>query len=211
MSNVLILGDSISTFEGCIPKEFKHYYSQNVIKNTDVCEVSHMWWSAVAKSTCANIILNSSFSGTTICNTGWHGEDCDGISFVSRLDKLIDEGFFEKNSIDAVWLFGGTNDSWALSPLGEEKHSDWTKKDLYFVFPAFSYLLKRLRESAPDARIIAILNNDLSPEIRESYLGSCARYGAEAVLLKDIEKIDGHPNKKGMMQIAEQLISHLKK
>ncbi len=210
-ANIFIIGDSISTFEGCIPKEFKHYYSENVIKNTDVCEIAHMWWSTVAKETNSNIILNSSFSGTTVCNTGWGGEDCDGISFVSRLDKLIEEGFFKENRIDTVFVFGGTNDTWANSPVGEEKHSGWTKKDLYFVFPAFSYLLKRLRESSPDSRIIAILNNDLSDEIRESYLGSCALHGAEAVLLQDIEKIDGHPSKKGMMQIAEQILRHMQK
>ena len=52
-------------------------------------------------------------------------------------DKIIKK---DENRIDTFFLFGGTNDSWANSPLGDRLTSDWKDADLYNVFPAFSYL-----------------------------------------------------------------------
>ena len=131
LGNLYILGDSYSTFEGYIPPTHEYWYKTEKQTCTDVTNVEETWWKIVLENTDVNLILNDSWSGTTICHTGYSGCDASNRSFVTRFDKHIEEGFFDENKIDTVFVFGGTNDNWANSPLGELKHSDWTKEDLY--------------------------------------------------------------------------------
>ena len=142
LGNIFILGDSYSTFKGHIPEGFSSYYSENgpwylvahpneaQPSERDVRTVEQTWWYPLAKEH-GELILNCSWSGTTICNTGYDGCDNSKVSFIARLEKLLDEGFFKENKIDTIFLFGGTNDSWSNAPLGEKIHTGHTKEDLY--------------------------------------------------------------------------------
>ena len=56
-----------------------------------------------------NIILNDSFSGSTICNTVREILTVES-SFVSRIDKYITEKVFTENKINTMFIFGGTNE-----------------------------------------------------------------------------------------------------
>ena len=126
--NVLILGDSYSTFKDYIPEGFAVYYREDG-GDTDVRSVDKTWWHQLIDDTNSNLVLNSSYSGSSICNTGYGGQDCSEThSFIARLNCLIRDGFFENNEINTVFVFGGTNDKWAGSPLGENKFSDCVKK-----------------------------------------------------------------------------------
>ena len=124
IGNVYILGDSYSTFSRYIPKTHGAYYKPIIQEDTDVCEVGQTWWKIVLNNTESNLVLNDSWSGTTICNTGYNGGDYSNRSFVTRFDKLINEKFFENKQIDTVLIFGGTNDNWAQSPVGETKYEN---------------------------------------------------------------------------------------
>ena len=213
--NILILGDSYSTFEGAIPKGFASWYlteySEKDKDCTDVTSITETWWYKFSKETGSKIALNSSYSGSTICNTGYGGGDSTGSSFITRADNLISEGFFDINSIDTILIFGATNDHWAGSPLGQMKYSDWTKEDLKAFRPALCYLLSRLTENAGGARIIYIINTGFSAEIENSIVTACNRYGVETLKLSDFSKTDGHPNIAGMESIKNQLIAYLEK
>ena len=204
--NVFILGDSYSTFYEYIPQGCAHYYGGGR-GETDVSRVDQTWWYKLIKETDSSLLLNSSYSGTTICHTGYNGSDCSHISFIARFEKLIEDGFFNENEVDTVFVFGGTNDSWAGSPVGELKHSDWEKEDLYSVLPAYCYLINKLKTVLPEARIVSIINTELKPEITDSFIEASKKYGIEAVVLKDISKTSGHPNILGMEQIKEQVKS----
>lgn len=210
IGNVFILGDSYSTFENHIPEGFAAYYTRIPCSDTDVDKVEQTWWHRLLSDTRSNLLLNSSFSGTTICHTGYNAADCSEKSFIARLDKLIAEGYFEKNKVDTFFLFGGTNDSWADSPIGEMKYADWTKEELYSVLPAIGYLLHRLTEKLAGTRVICIINTELKEVITDSLLAACKKYGVETVVLHDIDKISGHPTILGMQQIEEQVLAHLK-
>ena len=130
--NVLILGDSFSTFEGYIPEGYLTYYGENTEKNTDVRKVEYTWWHQLMKETNSNLVLNNSWSGSTICYTGYDGYDCSkDSSFIFRVRQLIENGFFAENKIDTVFLLGASNDSGANSPLGELKYDHFEEKDLY--------------------------------------------------------------------------------
>ena len=108
-----------------------------------------------------------------------------------------------------VLVFGGTNDSWAGSPVGELKYSDWGEQDLYSVLPAFCFFINKLRRILPNAHIIPVINTELKPEIEESFKAACAHHGIKPVALHNIDKRCGHPTIKGMEQIKNQIIDSL--
>lgn len=211
LGNVFILGDSYSTFENYIPEGYSVYYTSVPITDTDVERVEQTWWYQLMEETESNLLMNNSYSGTTICHTGYDGEDCSDKSFIARMDKLISEGYFVDNTVDTFLLFGGTNDSWANSPIGDLKYHDWSNDDLYATLPAFCYLLHNLRTKVTDTRVICIINTDLKTDIKEGFLSACDKFGVEIIILRDINKISGHPTILGMKQIREQVLVYLKK
>lgn len=209
LGNVFILGDSYSTFEGYIPEGYEAWYNSEKKDCNDVCRVEECWWHQFFEKAPATLVHNCSWSGTTICNTGYNGEDCRHKSFIARLDRLIDEGFFEENKIDTMFIFGSTNDCWAGSPTGERKLSDWTAEDLYTVYPAFSYMLSRAKAALPNGRIVFIMNCYLRPEFFEEFRISCEHYGVDFLPLTEFHIGGGHPTVLGMQQICDQVIEFL--
>lgn len=210
LGNIFILGDSYSTFEGCIPADCWCWYFRTPHDDTDVVNPEETWWHLLLENTESHLVLNCSSSGTTLCHTGYDGVDwSDGISFCARLDGLANAGFFEKNRIDTFFLFGGTNDSWADSPLGELKYGEKTREDLFSVLPAYCHLIETAKKHCPDARIITVVNTELKPEITDCFTRVSAHYGTEVIALRDIEKQSGHPNRRGMEQIFRQVLEQL--
>ena len=207
---IVIFGDSYSTFEGCIPDGYPAYYYRGGREGaTDVRAVEETWWARLCKQSGAEVLLNDSWSGSTVGYTGYNGDCSTSSSFIYRLRCLKESGFFLKNSVDTVCIFGGTNDSWADAPLGEMKFSDWEKKDLYFVLPALAYFAYAVKETLPNAEIVIIINTELKDEIADCFKAVAARYGLKAAVLCDIDKECGHPTVKGMAQICEQVLAVL--
>ncbi len=210
IGNVFILGDSYSTFEGYISEGNWCWYFNEPQNDTDVCDVNETWWKLLLENTNSNIILNCSASGTTLCHTGYDGADwSEKISFSARLTNLAKDNFFAENKIDTFFVFGGTNDSWANSPLGEIKYGTKNREDLFNVFPAYCYIIETVKKYCKNARIITIVNTDLKPEIVTCFEEVSKHYGTEIFKLKDIEKQSGHPNKIGMHQIFTQVLEKL--
>lgn len=209
LKNVLIFGDSYSTFEGYIPDGFAVYYSKSGGGETDVRKVTETWWYPLIEESGSRLIQNNSWSGSTICNTGYNGDCSQTSSFICRLKRLADSGFFADNEINTVFVFGGTNDNWANSPIGALKYSDWTKEELFSVLPAFCYFINELKALLPCADIICIINTELKPEITESFKTACAHFEIKSVVLRDIDKRGGHPTVKGMSEIRNQIIDSL--
>lgn len=207
LGNILILGDSFSTFEGFIPEGYEIYYSENTTKETDVRKVEYTWWHQLISKTNSNLILNDSWSGSTICYTGYNNYDCSKTSsFIFRLRQLIDNGFFEKNKINTVFLFGASNDSGANSPLGELKFDNFEEADLYYALPAICYIIKLLKETLPEARIYFPINDDIKSEIKEGIVSACEQLGIKAIVLNNVTKINSHPTIKGMEEITKQIL-----
>ena len=158
-----------------------------------------------------DLVRNDSWSGSTLCHTGYGNSDCSKTSsFIHRLDVLKEQGFFEENDIDTVFVFGCTNDSWANSPLGEIKFEDQTDEELFSVCPAICYFIKALKNTLPKANIIFIINTDLKAEIGEAVKAASAHNGTEYIELEYIDKRCGHPTIKGMSDIREQVEKYLK-
>ena len=209
LGNVLLLGDSYTTFKGYIPEGYAAYYSESDASVTDCVRVEDTWWHRVLSVTDSNLVQNNSWSGSTVCNTGYNAADFKDRSFITRLDRLIEGDFFRENGIDTVLVLGGTNDSWSGAPIGDGiMYEGWAQSDLYSFLPAIGYLGSRL--STVGARVIYIMNTELKPEINEGIKAVADRFGQETLELSKIDKISGHPGIVGMKKIAEQVLSYLK-
>lgn len=204
-TTVAILGDSYSTFEGYIPEGNASWYFTHRQGDNDVTDVEQTWWRQFCQAAGYELVLNESWSGSTICNTGYEGKPCPDWSFIARMANVA------AADPDLILVFGGTNDSWAGSPIGEMKHSGWTEEDLASYLPACCHMLDYLTSEVPEARVICIINTELKPEITQGMIDVCNHYGAEYLLLQDIDKLWGHPSIKGMAQICAQLTDFVNK
>ena len=66
------------------------------------------------------------------------------------IDKLYNEGFFEQNKIDTLFVFGGTNDF----GHGDAPFGSIDSDDIYTFCGAVNSLIKRLVIDFPSKKII---------------------------------------------------------
>lgn len=213
MKNLIIFGDSYSTYENCVPDGHAVYYSKNGREEGPAVtkmELKDTWWQRVLAQTTYNLLRNDSWSGSTIGYTGYAGDCSHSSSFIYRFRQLKESGFFKANKVDTVFVFGGTNDSWANAPLGELQFGEWKEEDLFSVLPAVCHLAYALREELPNAEIYFIINI-IKPTIMDGIKRAAEYYGATAIELHDIEKDCGHPTPNGMQAIAKQVLEKIKK
>ena len=196
---VSILGDSYSTYKGIIPSNYSTFYPD---ANNDVSSVDHTGRRLYKKAKGYQLEKNDSWGGTTICGTGYGRMDSSRSNFISRVDSL--------GNPDIIFVFGGTNDAWANSPVGEYQYSDWTKDDCKNFRPALACLLDMLQKRYPKASIYSILNSELREPINESFREICKHYNVQLIELHDIEKQNGHPSVSGMKSICDQLLEAIK-
>lgn len=196
---VSILGDSYSTFEGCIePATNLPWYMKDVDpKRTDVTEPEQTWWRLFLKNTGYELEKNNSYSGSTVCHRGYRGEDYSSRSFITRMSNL--------GNPDLILVFGATNDFWAKVSLTPETAKKPEPHPLYTFKPAMDYMLQQLGALYPEAKVVFILNDEITGEARDIVIEECAAHSVPCIQLEGIEKQMGHPNRKGMQQIAEQV------
>ena len=199
---VVILGDSYSTFEGYVPEGFAIWYDSNAKEENDVDAVNQTWWYKLCRKEGLKLLGNNSYSGSTVCNTGYDGADYSDRSFITRMPQTLG---YSAERPNIILIFGGTNDSWSDAPLGSLKYSDWTEEDLKQALPAYCYMLNYYKTYAPESRVINIVNDGLKPEITEGIVEASKHYGMEYVRLEGIDKGWGHPSVKGMQQICDAL------
>lgn len=166
-------------------------------KENDVTKVEETWWYRFIHEHGFQLERNNSYSGSTVCHTGYEKADYSDRSFITRIHNL--------GTPDIILVFGGTNDSWAGAPIGAYQYDGWTKADLYSFRPAFCYLLASLKQLYPAARIYNITNSELSEEVTDSMDEICRHYGIENIRLHDIDKQWGHPSVQGMQSIDAQV------
>lgn len=194
---ISILGDSYSTFQGYLsPSHNPTYYPK---LQTGVTEVVQTWWYQFISQNQLYLECNNSYSGSTVARK----PNTKETSYVERYPDL--------GNPDLIFVFGGTNDSWQGIPVGDYQYSDWEKDDLIYFRPAFAYLLYELQQIYPKAQIINLINTDLKKDYKESMETICQYYHLCNISLGDFEKIDGHPSKKGMESIYQQITQILKK
>lgn len=210
IKNILIIGDSYSTFQGYIPEGYSIYYFGD--GKCGVTSVEETWWKRFINETGANLVLNDSWSGSTVCYTGRQSPEYGyRSSFVNRMHLMIKDNFFKKNEIDTVFVFGGTNDSWLdTTPKGEVQLDNFREEDLYSTLPAICYMAKRLKEELPEGNVIFIINTGLDERISSAIKTASEHFGTQYIELSDIDKESGHPTVLGMKEISEQVLNAVK-
>lgn len=198
-TRVSILGDSYSTFYGYVTPDTNlcWYGVPGEKKENDVTKVEDTWWHRFIREHGYTLERNNSYSGSTVCHTGYEKADYSDRSFITRMDNLGDP--------DILFLFGGTNDSWAGVPIGEYAYDDPASADLYAFRPAFCRLLEYVTERYAEADTYVIINSELSDEITGSMEEICRHYSITPIRLHDIDKQWGHPSVEGMKRICEQV------
>lgn len=210
---VSVLGDSYSTFEGWMQPYWNAvwYFPESdprSVPGNDVKTVEQTWWHLVAKDMGYTLEKNNSFSGSTICYTGYPDNsgkhrDYSDRSFIGRAADL--------GNPDVILVCGGTNDSWCGAPVGEYKWKKWTNEDLHCFRPAMAKMCHELKTLYPKARVIFIMNSELRVDIIDSIHKVCDHYHIECVDLYDIDKQGGHPSQEGMKSFAAQVERQLLK
>ncbi len=208
MENIIIFGDSYSTYLGYNPEGYDIYYPRENGQH-GVDSVDKTWWKMLANEKDYKIVLNNSWSGSTMCNTGYNGDCSKTSSFIHRLEELIEKGFFRNNKIDRVFVFGATNDDWTGNPCGEQKLSGWSRQDLFVALPGIAYFLYKLKSVLGKDKIHFIINSDLGEKLEKGIKEICEHYGISYTLLQNIEKLEAHPTFNGMQQIKEQVMKNL--
>lgn len=208
--SISILGDSYSTFSKWIPEGYAVWYTSDS-KKTDVHRVEDTWWWKLCDKTGCTLLRNSSYSGSTICNTGYHGDDVVKTSFITRMKKDMGEERVLEPKPQIIFVFGGTNDSWANSPLGVPDYGKLTAPRYYETFPSACFMFEYLKKWNPGTTIYFLANDGLKEEFYTGMQEICKHYQIPYIPLEGISKQNGHPNIEGMETIANQIIKFVNK
>lgn len=203
---VSIIGDSYSAFTGWVPEG-------NLIKYdgtyNGVASVSNMWWFKVIQKFNMSLMLNESWSGSTICNTGYNASDVTATSFLTRITKRYGATNTLGQKPQVLFILGGLNDTWVGSPLGNVKYSDWTTDDLKTVLGAYSKMINDILLYNPGIEIINFEYEGVSQQIKDGIALICEHFGVKNVPISEVDTLEGHPTTTGMQQIADQIITAL--
>ena len=135
-----IIGDSISTFEGYIPIEYKTCYPRGEI-NT----VYRTWWNKVSRITGMDILSNCSWSGSTCI-----GDDKSNINaYAACSNKRIRQLAKNTEKPDVIICYIGTNDYHKGIGLTKNYINNSTNN----FNNAYSIMLSKIKLLYPDASI----------------------------------------------------------
>lgn len=210
------MSDSISTLGGYTEPENAAFYDGTVKFDANVFVPEDTWWGQVISHLGGQLLVNNSFSGSTVtrhpkCMIESYGCSDERTSSLSR-DGVHPDVIF-------VWL--GTND-WGCGVRPFSSDED----DLSAFSSAYKRMLEKLKRYYPDADIFCLTLSvnpdkldtqkyplsDYSSEIRRiAEVMSCSVIELEGTLIS-FDTVDGyHPNSDGMKAIAKAVITELEK
>lgn len=205
-----ILGDSYSTYKGWIPEGYATWYGDGDI---NINGVEETWWHLLMTEYDLSLLCNCSYSGGTVCTTGYPDITDASQAFIVRMKEHLGEKNISDPKPDILFIEGGINDTFA-SPVGTLQYEGWTEEDLKNSLPAYCYMLDYLKRHNPDTRIICMISYIVSPELREGYTEACRHYQVEYLYFppkdSDTELFhDGHPTTQGHRVIYETVRKYI--
>ena len=100
-----ILGDSLSTFKGVSEPSFAYFYDETKKLEADVITVSDTWWGMVIDYLNAKVLVNNSFSGSTVSYSPLY--ECESYGCSKERTSSLDKNGVEP---DVIMIYLGTND-----------------------------------------------------------------------------------------------------
>ena len=111
-----IMGDSISTFEGCVPDGYTLFYNDERLERSDVLRPEDTWWSHAVRALGGTVLADSAWSGSMVEGAGF-----PAASSPERAAALLGP---DGQVPDAVLVFIGINDyGWGGAEAQAAGHS----------------------------------------------------------------------------------------
>jgi len=222
-----ILGDSISTFEGISEPKEAVYYDTTRKLASGIVTVSDTWWGQVVERLGGKLLVNNSWSGSTVCWNSLYQVPSYGCSD----ERTASLG---KNGIepDVIIVFMGTNDWGHGFQVVSSKHVKGDEHNCAIFSNAYQTMLKKLRANYPKTEIWCMTLPISCCSVKERFEFSYY-YGGRHIseycdAIKEIaqqyncrvidlyncnvyyDTVDGfHPNISGMKVIAQTFINKL--
>lgn len=219
-----VLGDSISTLEGCNPPDYAVFYQGEMKYRSGVYAIDDTWWGIVIKILGGELLKNDSWSGSLVCKHPMAEVPSYACS-EKRTSSLGSGDIFP----DVVMIFMGINDlgmNVKISPSCDAERSD-----LSIFTVAYKTVLSEIKRNYPHAEIMCITLPKVSAREQIPYymnfsgdrladysaaIKKCAEdEGCTVIDLNNsplkYSSIDGcHPTKQGMQEIAEEILKILR-
>lgn len=160
-----IMGDSISTFEGCAPDGYTLFYNDERLERSGVLRPEDTWWSHAVRALGGTVLADSAWSGSMVEGAGF-----PAASSPERAAALLGP---DGQAPDAVLVFIGINDyGWGGAKMNADGHGSACPAELSAQAPvekvlaelaapgqierfksAYASMLARLRARCPETEI----------------------------------------------------------
>ena len=214
-----ILGDSISTLKGVSLPELAVFYEETNMLKSGVYSKEYTWWWQVINNLQGELLINNSFSGSTVT---WHPDY--EIQSYGCSDERTSSLAGANNTPDVIMVYLGTND-WGAG----RKVTSFDESDMLVFSNAYKNMLEKLKKNYPLAEIWCFTlatskwsaNEDFS--FPKCYSGrsideytnaikkcavSCGAKVIDLTCAPLYDTIDGfHPNADGMKTLADVVTS----
>ena len=206
---ISVMGDSISTIKDKIPDDNALYYDNTTSAKTMTFERNY--WGDIITRFGAVEGIDEAWSGSTI------GSKAASMASKDRINKLDDNG-----TPDVILYYGGSNPDSSVGTFDPDadyaKTVDWAKS-YSDTASAYAASLQRMKETYPDAEIIAIIpyyeQNNI-PKQAEVIEQIAKHYDITTIDLRELRNQEGispnnalHPNMDGHSQIAAYICQQL--
>lgn len=219
-----VLGDSVSTLERYSVPDYAAYYTHSNCLETGVFVPSDTWWGQVIEHFGGQLLVNDSFSGSTVCRHPQYQIPSYACS-EERTSNLDAHGY----KPDVIMIFMGINDWGRGTPIRSKAKKDFSS----FAF-AYKTMLKRLKKNYPSAEIwcltLPVSKCSMWSDFRFPYryggihideyceaIRICAKKARVHVIdlrthAKPYDTADGfHPTVGGMKTLAQAVIEQVEK
>lgn len=208
-----IMGDSISTFEGCVPDGYTLFYNDERLERSGVLRPEDTWWSHTVRALGGTVLADSAWSGSMVEGAGF-----PAASSPERAAALLGRDGQEP---DAVLVFIGINDyGW-----GGAAPADAVER----FGAAYRTMLRNIRTAAPKAAVYCITLlpgrthgvdhpefcyrlrgrhlDEYNAAIRDAAAAEGCRVADVRAFGRDYDSLEGtHPTNLGMRQFASMVV-----
>lgn len=139
-----ILGDSISTLDGCNPPECAVFYDWANQCAAGIFTPEDTWWGQVIHAVGGRLLVNHSFAGSTVSKRGQYQIESYGCS-----DGRTGALGIGALAPDVVMILLGLND-WGY---GTPMEPDDEKKGLFAFSSAYEAMLEKIKKNYPEAEV----------------------------------------------------------
>ena len=222
-----ILGDSISTLDGYSQPKNAVFYDMLSKVYSGVYGFSDTWWGQVIERLGGKLLVNHSWSGSTVCRHPGYEIPSYGCSD-ERTSALDKDGVFP----DVILVFMGIND-WGMGfPLKDNRGLQSERENCGLFSVAYETMLKKLQNNYPNAEIwcmtLPVAGCSAVPNFAFSYTFGGRHISQYCDAIQESAKacncrvidlyktatpydtIDGcHPNASGMQTLADAVLRAL--